>query len=770
MKYKAGTTSDFDTSLNRGIIIQGPGCTIEDYWAEGMGGDGLSIAADGEWQTRIRRYFTRGTGREGIVVTKGGDILIEDFVLGPCAREPVDIEPEEGTVKLIRNLRFRNGVIHQGQNTGFLSSGSYTSRRADHITLEDIWLRSYTGSPLVIDFVEGGAIRGLVYTWEGTGTPPPLNFFGNDLVIEDITSDGAITVDGVNNTLRRARVNVVDQAGSLIVTGTGHHVQDIQIGNPDSVAFASPVIDTSLSFNPVILAADTTYDNIRCKFWKLEFGNSYKADTANSNPWWPRGLDMNGGGIREMRGISGSATPANNLRGIAQAVTAGATSANVTFPPKTDHMNPTSFGLTSSGPHTQYVTADTNAVGNSGAWQVSYNGQTSGKTITAATYAPGTPWQSGDPGTAITNPFPRGVVTFTTSTPHDLQVGDDAGVYGTVSTGGIETDSYDNGEFQSETIHKSRTYTVASIPTTTTFTSQYGHRSSLGAIDVTSDPGTYVSGGTLGLGPDAKAPIVQRWLRALSTVSDTDVTVSGTGILTSTTPLTRLTLTWAPSLGDVPETMFSVASHLTSWKSKSPFAIKVTTTVFGGFLTSGQYYVYRVAGRTFEGQPISGPAASMAAKKLLLAAGTNSISVSFGTPLYSTTTDLRVMGTTVWRAGPFPSDPGTYTGAYNKRVDLPGAQDLSFPAGGTDRETSFSGLPWTTLARAATTAELDQNQSGWEPDNNYAVMVTPSWPTTVAVTKTDTTLFQDHGAGFTVTFGIPAPATTGGTFDWMVVR
>jgi hypothetical protein len=779
MRYNTTPTDGGDSTLNHGLAIESSGTTVENYWAEGMGGDGLNISALDDWTTRVRNYFTRGTGREGIVVTKGGDILIEDFVLGPCAREPVDIEPEQGTHRFIRNLRFRNGVIHSGLNIGFLSSGSWSglhARRADRITLEDVWLRSYSSVPIDIDFSDGGQVRRIVYTWEGTGAAPSMNLFGNDMILEDIVSDGAIVLSGINNTLRRARVNILVQTGSLVVTGTGHHVQDIQIGSPDTVdlgdtlaPFDPPVIDTSLAFNPVILAADTTYDNIRCAFWKQEFGNSYKANTANGTPWWPRGLDMNGGGVRELRGISGSTTPANNLRGIAQAVTAASTSATVTFPPKTDHMNPTSFSISSSGPHTQRLTADTQVIGNSGAWQVTYNGQTTGKTITNAVFTPGTPWQTGDLGTAITNPFPRGVVTFTTSAPHDVLVGEDVGVYGTVSTGGIETNSFDNGQFKADqTVHKARTYKVASVPTSTTFTANYGHLSSGATIDVSSDPGTWVSGGTLGLGPDCGSAIVQRWLRALSTVADSDVTVTGTSLTTGGgTP--GLTLTWNATLGDIPETMFSENSHLISWKNTAPFDIDLNTLVYGGFLTTGQYYVYRVAGRNFEGQPISGPAASMAAKVLLLAAGTNSITVSFGTPLYSTTTDNRVMGTTVWRAGPFVSNPGTYTGAYTKRVDLPGTQDLSFPAGGVDRETTFSGIPWTTLARAATTAELDQNQSGWEPDNNYAVWVTPSWPTPVAVTKSDTSLFQDHGSGFTVTFGVPAP-TGGGTFDWGICR
>jgi hypothetical protein len=662
-------------------------------------------------------------------VSQGNDILIEDFSFAGCARDVIDIEPETSG-SAIDNLRFRNGIFGTGRNVSFVSSGSDPGERMRHCTLDDIWLRVDTGTPWISDFIRGGAIRNLVYTWEGSGTPGEMDIGGNDCLIENVVSDGVVNISGSNNTVRKLEIKNVVQAGTLIVTGTGHDVSDVQIGDPEDTV----TIDTSLAFNPVQLAADTTYRDIRCPTWKTEFSNSYKGAIATQLPWLPHGLDLQSGGVRAMRGISGTTTPANNLRGIAQFVTAGTLSANVTFPVRADVMNPTSFATAASGPHVTKITAKDVAGAYYGNWNVVYNGQSSAKTITGATWA-------------------AGVATFTTSTPHDVQVGDIVGVTGILPVGYRNIFSHDTSD--TDTL---RQFVVASIPTTTTFT-----------CPLTTNPGAYVSGGVLGLGPDAKKAIIQRWLRSLSTVSDTDVTVTGDFNIYTGGASGGSTLTWAPTLGDLPATQFSVVDNLVTWNAATGM-IKVDTTTTGGFLTSGQYYVYRVGGRTYEGMPISGPGASMAAQVRLLTAGTNSITVTFGTPLYSTTTDLKVMGTTVWRAGPFVSNPGTYTGTYTRRVDLPGTTDFNHPAGGVDRETSFSGIPWTTLAVPATTAELDQNQSGWEPDNNYAVIVTPSWPTPVAVTKTDTSLFQHHGSGFTVTFGVPAPATTGGTFDWIVVR
>ena len=54
-----------------------------------------------------------------------------------------------------------------------------------------------------------------------------------------------------------------------------------------------------------------------------------------------------------------------------------------------------------------------------------------------------------------------------------------------------------------------------------------------------------------------------------------------------------------------------------------------------------------------------------------------------------------------------------------------------------------------------------QDTTGYEYDNNYTVVVTPSWVTTVAVTA-------KRVGGFDVAFGTPAPA--GATFDWVLVR
>lgn len=75
--------------------------------------------------------------------------------------------------------------------------------------------------------------------------------------------------------------------------------------------------------------------------------------------------------------------------------------------------------------------------------------------------------------------------------------------------------------------------------------------------------------------------------------------------------------------------------------------------------------------------------------------------------------------------------------------------------------SSITTWGFDSLYNAEAFTGLPVDESGWEPNASYAVIVTPSWSTTVSVTA-------KAASGFTVSFGTAAPA--GGKVDWMIVR
>lgn len=68
---------------------------------------------------------------------------------------------------------------------------------------------------------------------------------------------------------------------------------------------------------------------------------------------------------------------------------------------------------------------------------------------------------------------------------------------------------------------------------------------------------------------------------------------------------------------------------------------------------------------------------------------------------------------------------------------------------------------WATTYASEANSGLPVDESGWEPDASYGVMVVPNWSTTCYVTA-------KTRSGFTVEFGTAAPANA--KIDWMIVR
>jgi hypothetical protein len=197
-----------------------------------------------------------------------------------------------------------------------------------------------------------------------------------------------------------------------------------------------------------------------------------------------------------------------------------------------------------------------------------------------------------------------------------------------------------------------------------------------------------------------------------------------------------------------------------------------TTPAAQGTLSPSTTYYYRAAARPVVGGPVTAVVEHTA---VTTASGNGSTSTR-PTVAGLIQTPVLIEGITLYR--------GTATGVYTTRYDIIPNQDwhaISDSAGGhafEDRGSllkfiGFGGTGWgyASLTGVTPTAGhqawdgakwVIQDETGWEPDANYAVWVMPSWPTTVSVTA-------KRMNGFDVAFGVPCP-TGGGTFDWFLVR
>ncbi len=373
-----------DEGSNHGLNVIGNHCTADNVFVEGMGGDGIQIGGlalnntQPNWpqDNRVRNFFTRATGRHGITLTHGTGNMLEEFIIYNQGRDGMDIEPE-GDQSHISHMTFKDGVMSGGENGGLMISSA--AARQDHITFDNVWFRYNGGSALTFDLGEGSIIRDCKVTSEdglGIGTEfqggTIAKAEGLGMTVERFKTQNKLTVMGDNIKLRDIHFERLVQDGTLIVTALGCDIDGVLIGDPT----APYTIDPAVKFTPVMLMDDTTHRNIVCPAWSQEFSNSYRQSVVQGNPWYPAGLKMLGQGVRSIRGLSSTDVSANNLCGIATAVTGGASTKTVAFPVKSDVLNPASFSLTASGPEKTNIYIDPGPGENSGTWTLTYNGQT----------------------------------------------------------------------------------------------------------------------------------------------------------------------------------------------------------------------------------------------------------------------------------------------------------------------------------------------------------------------------------------------------------
>lgn len=181
-----------------------------------------------------------------------------------------------------------------------------------------------------------------------------------------------------------------------------------------------------------------------------------------------------------------------------------------------------------------------------------------------------------------------------------------------------------------------------------------------------------------------------------------------------------------------------------------------TLTAFtGGTLTPSTTYYYRVAPRT----RFSGPSTYGAQLSVTLGGAQNAVIVKLKN-LISIAGQRLIEGATVLRGT-------TNGGPYTTRFDIVPTGLAGMISLATDFVDTGTTLDGGGIGYADSRAEQtgswtgSVDESGYEPDATYAVLVTPNWNTTTCYVDTKTT------AGFTIHFD-SSPA--GKTLDWLVVR
>jgi hypothetical protein len=192
-------------------------------------------------------------------------------------------------------------------------------------------------------------------------------------------------------------------------------------------------------------------------------------------------------------------------------------------------------------------------------------------------------------------------------------------------------------------------------------------------------------------------------------------------------------------------------------------AILAAGTASSGTLSAATTYYYRLAPRS----RLRGPATYLSQISRTTGGAETAILVEVEGWMDSTN-DLIVEGFTLLRG---VTNGGPYTTRYdfvpNEQLHGPQPNGTFFYDQGSNlvmRDFSNTdaqyGYPQTTAA-ATGSWDASVNETGYEPDATYGVIVTPNWLTTVQVTSKTV-------SGFTINFGTPAPANA--KVDWFLVR
>lgn len=229
------------------------------------------------------------------------------------------------------------------------------------------------------------------------------------------------------------------------------------------------------------------------------------------------------------------------------------------------------------------------------------------------------------------------------------------------------------------------------------------------------------------------------------------------------------TTTKGNNLGKLAQAVSAGATTLTvAFAGKTYPNVTVTMVgTTGGTMALGTYH-YRHAARN----RLGGPVLAGADQTVTLSGANNAVGINID-GLYDSVTGIAVEGITIYR-GPVGGASGNYTTRYDV---VPTGELTAWGGTGTGNNKRFplrdygttvqpvgnyfaQGYTFPVAAQSGSFTPADE--SGWEPDTNYAVFVQTSWHTTWRATA-------QRRDGFDLEFGVPCP-TGGGTINWMIAR
>lgn len=191
----------------------------------------------------------------------------------------------------------------------------------------------------------------------------------------------------------------------------------------------------------------------------------------------------------------------------------------------------------------------------------------------------------------------------------------------------------------------------------------------------------------------------------------------------------------------------------------------------GGTLSGSTTYYYSFAARPHWRHSHIG--ADATTRSVTTSAGHNAVTIGLG-GWQDVTNGWNIAGFSIYRGTTSSSGPWTMrydvapTSAWfsvrsDARVFRDLGSTLAWDSMIADREWGYPNMTDGGIAATGTSGTWNSivDESGYESDASYGVIVTPSWATTVHVTG-------KARSGFTVNFGTAAPS--GATFDWFLVR
>lgn len=345
------TASEFTSGITIGSGNQR--IEVADFHIEGVGGYGFNVqgsVTSPPTDITARRVVTRATHTQGLTVNLARRVELIDCKSWESARSAFDIEPYAATW-FVEGVKMKNCEARNPINYGLAATAwaQITNLEVDGFTVEGAGVGAWIGG------ARGATISNILVR---SGSDIVV-FTGQDMMIDGVVAQyppsvTSGTADGPDATSYTAGGNIIKsytaQLDSLSATRAPDFLDGTTLIGPGAgvKAHGGSTVTGGSGGNG---AAQVTGRPPMLAFipgtHRQRLPNTYRG-AATDGLWFPWGMDAVEG-VTAALGVSGTSTPAVNLRGIAQAVTESATDIDIFFPSKGFAGTFGSVGSISSG-------------------------------------------------------------------------------------------------------------------------------------------------------------------------------------------------------------------------------------------------------------------------------------------------------------------------------------------------------------------------------------------------------------------------------------